>query len=525
MDTPLFSNASTGDVTFILPSGGTTHSVVVNASLPSGLSATHLIYLRSSLQTLDVEISPYPVDELSSFTVYVTSNDEPVEDVKVYFLNTIHSTNTSGMVTFTAPDVLVTSNYGLVVNKSGYEDATTFVSVYEAGVGDQLLELVVPSIVEPLSSVPVLCRGLNGGIEGVHLELWYEEELIGNYTTATNGKVTIETPFLDILNYCTLHVEKQGYATYDGEHEFDLWLVSRQETQSLMITSSSSETYEGLSLTLEITDGQGNPVNDAMIWSGPNDVGETTDSQGILIITAPQVFFDREYYFYALKEGYNFAQTTVTIRNILQDDQTLNLLVDEFVYETEAFLVTVTDFEGRRIADASVVFGSEEQRTSSQGVVSFTAPEVLTNTTLSLQASKYGFEPVSSSVYVVDLDGSSHTTLPSLVIYVADKVLEYEAFTITVKTQQGTMVSDANVWFMEQRKTTDALGQVTFTASEVAWDTQAEILVVKQGCTSASKQIIITNVSGFPYWMILVVVSVVLLVGCLSYFRYRRRPF
>jgi len=521
-DSISFSNATTGMVTLTLPVVQSYQSFLVNASLASGLYSLFTINVTPLTQSLHIDILPYPVDELNTFTVYVTDDRGfAVHQAKVYFDNTVDITNASGMVSFTAPDILVTSNYGLVVNKSGYESNTTFLTVHEAGAGEQLLVLIAPSIVEPLTLLTVQCSGLHGGIEDVQVRLWYEEQMIANYTTTNSGRVSFNAPFLNILNYCTIEVEKEGYATYDDTDEIQIWLVPRDENISLVLTPSSSEITENSLLTLTVENEDGEPVEDALIWRGLDAVEESTDAQGVLIINVPQVFFDQEMYLFALKEGYAFAQSLITVRDMSQENRVLVVDVDDLIYETEPFLVMVTDSGGRPIADAAVVFGAEEQRTTVQGVATFIAPEVLVNTSLAVEVSKYGFQSVTTSAYIVDLDGSSGDHTSSLTIYVAERALEYEQVLVTVKDQEGTLIQDAVVWFNEQQKTTNEQGQVSFTAFEVAWDTTADITAIKQGYTSDAESIVIVNVDGFSYWMILFIITVVVIVGGVAFYRSR----
>jgi hypothetical protein len=163
------------------------------------------------------------------------------------------------------------------------------------------------------------------------------------------------------------------------------------------------------------------------------------------------------------------------------------------------------------------VFGAEEQRTTVQGVATFIAPEVLVNSSRSLEVSKYGFQSVTTSAYIVDLDGSSGSHSSSLEIYVADRA----QVLVTVKDQDGVPVHNVLVWFNEQQKTTNEQGQVSFTAFEVSWDTDAEITAIKQGYTSDAETVVIVNVDGFPYWMILLVILVVVLIGGIVFFRSR----
>ena len=227
-DPAVSTNASTGTITFIMPSvppEGTKY--LITASVPGGLTASHSIIVKDTTQELDLDISPTLITETEDFMVTVSDGGTPIENVSIRFNSGTSTTNAQGVVTLTAPDVLVTTNYGIIASKQGYAQASTMVTIQEASRGIQLMEIVAPSIVDPADeTMDVWVLGLTGGIEHVLIESYYEGLLIGDYTTDAEGYAEIVLPSLNDEYYFALYVSAEGYQTYDAQSE---WLVSLSE--------------------------------------------------------------------------------------------------------------------------------------------------------------------------------------------------------------------------------------------------------------------------------------------------------
>jgi hypothetical protein len=76
-------------------------------------------------------------------------------------------------------------------------------------------------------------------------------------------------------------------------------------------------------MTVTVVDEVGVGVADVTLWKGSTQNDEMTDSQGIVMISAPLVSVDRTCYISADKYGYNYAQDTVTVRKKKQSHQVL----------------------------------------------------------------------------------------------------------------------------------------------------------------------------------------------------------
>jgi hypothetical protein len=519
--TAKYSNGTTGGVTFLMPSvpyAGQWYTV--SASLPSGSETVHYIHVKNRTGMLMVELPVESVVETNTFVVTVMESGSPVLDATVWFNSGIFQTNATGEVMLTAPDVLVTTNYGIIVNKTVYKSNTTMITIYEAGFGEQLFEIVSPYIVEPeAESIAVTIIGMAGGVADASLAVYYAGEQHSEYTTDATGTAYITAPSLQTFDEFSLFVAKEGYHTFDGENQHVIQLMSRGYSTDLSIDLSPSEVVEGDTVTVVVTDEVGNPVADAIVQREDVMVAETTDAEGVLVFIAPSVFLDREYYVYAVKDGYNFAEGRITIRE--GSVKTLQAVIAITVNENELFSVVVTDGNHVPQADALVTFNDEESSTDQNGSVFFIAPEVSRDRFYTVTMEKYGYLPASASIKVVDID-EPNGDLEQLSIHVQPRVTENEVFMATIKGEDGQPVVNAQVTFMGTMKETNAIGKVNFTASDVAWDETQDIRVSKSGYTSASTTIRIVNSDGFQFWFLVIAVVIILVIGIVAYFRYRQ---
>ncbi len=83
-----------------------------------------------------------------------------------------------------------------------------------------------------------------------------------------------------------------------------------------------------------------------------------------------------------------------------------------------------------------------------------------------------------------------------LAITASSSVTEGNSFTVTVKTEGGTTVENANVNFNANDESTDSNGQVSFTAPSVGSDTSFTITATKTGYTTDTALISVENSGG-----------------------------
>jgi hypothetical protein len=393
--------------------------------------------------------------------------------------------------------------------------------ISEADRGVQVMEVIVPSLVQPNQEhIEVHVLGEQGGLNDVTLRLTYEEQVYETYQTNTQGITFINAPPLNDDNVVFLTVEKEGYTTLTGEDEFLITMVAQDVPDDLRLTVIPSEVVEGSSLTVTVTDEVGVGVEGAIIWKGALELDQLTDAEGIVSFTAPFVAVEREYYVYAVKQGYNYAQETITIRKRSNGQEELTLLIEHTVNESEGFFVTITDKYDTPLQDVVVTFQSESQLTSEDGVVSFVAPSVYQNTFYTIEADRVGYLPASTSIEVLNVAGSTEGS-KSMVLLVSPSIQENNEFTVTVRNLQGFPISNARVTFLGTTAYTDTTGAATFIAPDVSWDSSYTLLATKSGYESASTEIAIKNNQGFQYWDLVIVIIIILVIGIAAYLRSR----
>jgi hypothetical protein len=492
---------------------------IVNASIP-GLYAQHLIRVKNKTRPLKIHLSADYAEEMERFNVTIKHRDEPVIGANLWFNSGVYISDYQGNVTLTAPDVLVTTNYGLFVNKTGYRSNATTITVKEANKGLKLMEIINPYIVEPgKENIEIKVIGKHGGLENVTLEIYYENTKHSEYKTNGDGKTYIKTPMVNNDNYFMLCVYKEGYRTYTGDKCIRISLSTRDLTSNLKIKLTQSEVYEGEGIIVEVTDDLNKGVKGATIWRGNMELDETTDSQGILEFSAPAVFLDRECFIYAIKEGYNFAENKITVRDMKLKQEKLTIETKNTINESETFYITTKDEQGIPIKEVTVRFNQEWKFTDENGKVSFLAPKVDNTTFYTIEANKYGYQPATTSIEVKDL-GITDNVSSKIMICVAPYIMENEIFTVIVRNEQGDPIPHARVKFMDTLLYTDYQGMVTFTSPDVNWDTIHEILVTKSGYESESTEITIKNHEGFQYWYLIIAIVVIFIIGIAAYYKY-----
>jgi len=517
-----YSNSTTGKVTFTTPSVPyKDKEYVVTASLLGEFSASHSILVKNRTGMLSIELSTDYIVETEEFTLTVKESDEPVMDASVWFNSAVHVSDTSGTNTLLAPDVLVTTNYGITVNKTGYKSSSSMITIHDDDRGQRLMEVINPFIVEPgKENVEIKVISDHGGLKGASIDLYYEGQKYAEYNTDENGKAYIDTPSVNNDNYFSLIVEKEGYSTYHLEEEFIISIFERDFASDLEMNVVPSEMHEGESVTVEVSNDVGLGVEGASIWRGAVELDGSTDSEGILSFISPSVFMDREYYLYAVKEGYNFAEATITIREKSSSQEQLKIESQNTVNESEFFSVLVKDSNNILLSDVLVIFNSEQKMTNEYGLVMFVAPNVTSTSFYLIEASGYGYLPAFSSVEIIDLEDSNGVASTELEMCVEPSVIENEAFAVTVRDDQGNLIAGVQVTFKGTSLETDFKGEVTFSAPDVGWDELHKIRATKSGYSSASAEITIKNVEVFQYWYLIIAIIAISIVGIAAYFRY-----
>jgi hypothetical protein len=334
------------------------------------------------------------------------------------------------------------------------------------------------------------------------------------------GKCEISSPQINTNTTFTLNVLKEKYQTYDGDSKFSIHLLSSDFPHHLVIQSANSDIIEGTLFSFKVTDENGLPIPDVNIWEENRQLTETTNTNGNVTITIPNVFLDKTYYIYATKTGYQFSTKNITIHAQDSNRNALHLQINTSIEESEVFHVFVTNDGGLPLKDAVVTFNLAEKQTDENGEVSFTAPLVLKDTFFQIAASKSGYFPASNYIDVLDTNNTNISSF--LQIDVISQVKENEDFTVIVRDQNDYPIMNAQVTFQGITQLTNIQGITHFSAPNVSWDTSREIKITKKGYVPITIEILILNTDSFPYWLLIVIIVIVLIIGIAAYLRYRQ---
>jgi hypothetical protein len=519
---PTFSNSTTGKISFLAPLIPLKEKQYkITASLFGEISALHMLTVKNKTSGLLVCFSDDSIVETDEFIVTVTDGQRLVEGAYVWFNAEMFITDANGEVVLSAPDVLVTTTYGLSVNKTGYESVSAMVTIYEDSRGIQLMDVIVPSIVKAgVDTIELQVNSKTGPLKDVSVEMFYEGEILGSYLTDDSGKVVFSSPEINYDAYCTVSVIKQGYQTYFNDEIYHISLYTNTHASNLFISVIPSEVQEGGVVSVKVTNDVGIGVSDVSIWLGSDMIDETTDSEGIINFYSPSVFIDTQFYIYAIKSGFNFAQSFLTVRKSNTDQQKLYVQFPSFVNESEIFSVVVIDEYNTTIADVLVVFNSEKQYTNEQGEVYFYAPAVSVSSYFCFEVSKAGYVPGVFSIEIISDQSQNESASRKLQISLQPTIFEKQTFVVTIRNGLGYVISNAQVSFRGITLQTDFRGQVVFSAPEVDWDEIYMISATKAGYTSASANVIIKNVEGFDYWFLIIIIVAIFIIGVAAYMRF-----
>ncbi|MEM0493306.1 MAG: hypothetical protein QXS02_05080 [Candidatus Thermoplasmatota archaeon] len=519
-----YTNASTGVITLKLPpvcSPG--RWCTVNATYLNEYYATHQLYIKNKTRSLNMIITKACIIEFDEFTLTVISDDKPVEGARVIFNHEISLTDKNGRVVLTAPDVLVNTNYGIILNKTGYTTTTEMITIYDAGLGDQLMEVTAPLFINSDKElITVRVYDKYGGLPETDVYLLYKDEIYLHVKTDNDGVARLPLPVIDKnYNSLSLKVEKTGYKTYNDISSFQVYILDNNNTCNLRLNTDLDEVKSGSLLMLNVTDEYGNRIKDARIWRNDGTKVGCTDANGSASIVIPHVFFDRGLILYAIKTGCNLASKVIMVRSS-GVYPTLNILVDNTtINEGTLFRIGIVDEYNNPVSYAVVTFNMLKRVTDTNGVVYFTAPDVDQDTFYTLSVSKEGYKPGCIFIMVINTTTRSNESRV-LHVNVPSYVWAQKDFTVMIKDRNGYPIKDAMVSFHGISRVTDHQGLVSFRAPDVLLDTLLSIRIEKKGYEPTSITILIRATVDYPYEYIIPLVGIILMVGVIYYIRYNR---
>jgi hypothetical protein len=134
-----------------------------------------------------------------------------------------------------------------------------------------------------------------------------------------------------------------------------------------------------------------------------NEVTRSTNDNGIVTFTAPSFIEggDNEYLITATHLDYIDADPETIIIVEVSDLKELVINAPSSVMENESFDTIVTS-NGEPIENVNVTFNDKNKITDSNGLVSFTAPNVTTNTQYAIIAKSEGYEDDETTIMVLN---------------------------------------------------------------------------------------------------------------------------
>lgn len=172
--------------------------------------------------------------------------------------------------------------------------------------------------------------------------------------------------------------------------EVDITYTSTTTTTPQLDIDFASPVEEGDSFTVDVTSG-GLPIEDVLVnFSGESD---STNALGEANFIAPYLTTDTSYDITAYKEGYNSAQSSITItNNDTQPVEESQLVINAptQVLEENSFTVEVSA-DSLPIADVLVNFSDISKNTDVNGEVTFNAPSVIDDTSYDITAYLTGY--------------------------------------------------------------------------------------------------------------------------------------
>jgi len=170
--------------------------------------------------------------------------------------------------------------------------------------------------------------------------------------------------------------------------------TSLQATSELSIVCLS-EVNEDSMFRVTVKSGAEVVPNATVTFFGENAITNVT---GNVTFKAPRIVPDANNTFTitASKEGYQTANTSITIRNIPQLFPTVD---SPYMTEDTTFVVTVIDDQGQLIENVTLTYEKEDYFTDENGTVSLCSPSVRKSETYTIAVHKQGY--LSNSLQII----------------------------------------------------------------------------------------------------------------------------
>lgn len=382
-----------------------------------------------------------PAEATATIKVYTGEDYDPVEGVKITFMEQTYTTGENGEVVvkeISAPDV-IGKEIPFTAYKDGYEEYHGTVNFTEGidGYGQAALVAEKASL-----TVTVNTGEDNDPIEGATVTFQGND-----YTTDENGRAFITN--LSAPDFIGKEVPftayKDGYEFYEGKALFDML-----EAQAIATLIPSEAT-----LTIKVVTGEDqDPVEGATVTF--QDEKYTTGENGQVTITgisAPEVIM-QEVDYTVYKDGYDFYEGKAFFE-MLEAQDIATLVPAEAILKIKV----VTGEDQDPVAGATVTVEGKQYFSDQNGEANIPGIKFLDviGKTLPYTVYKDGYD---------EFTGEADFTESMEAYPIATLVAAEATATIKVYTgEENDPVADAMVTFMDQDYTTDENGEVKISVS------------------------------------------------------------
>ena len=256
----------------------------------------------------------------------------------------------------------------------------------------------------------------------------------------------------------------------------------KDEIIGQLVISAPSSIDEDDTFDVTITS-NGKPVENVIVSF--NSATYTTDTNGMVSLTSPDVDQNTPYTITASKTRYVSDSVELQVKNV---EKQIVIADIGSVTEGKEFQISLTA-DNEAVVNVQITFGGKNYQTNSQGIATLVAPDVEEDTTFTITASKAGYLDAEITITVL----TSHQSY--LIIGAPSSTIEGESYEVTI-TADDIPIENAQVTFLEKKYFTDTNGEVILTAPSVDENTTYTIIASKTGYTSSTAWITIINLEG-----------------------------
>ncbi len=249
-------------------------------------------------------------------------------------------------------------------------------------------------------------------------------------------------------------------------------------------------------LTWNSDDPDGDNVTFDVYFNDDLDLEKVADNISSNSFSPGELVYNKEYYWKIISWDENGESTDGPVWSFTTEQEVfeqLQILSLNSIIENETFEVEIVDELTDAVENAEVAFNGITDLTDHNGEVVFTAPEVESNQSYDIIASKEGYLSDSNSILVINNEPEE---IPELIVTAPAEVNESEIFVVEVFDVHTDDVENAEVTFNDVTELTDVNGEVVFNSPGVEINTSYDITAEKEGYESDLTSILVIDVQS-----------------------------